>query len=135
MNKEGLNSKEKRLLKALSDRKPHGIKELKKLFLPEGRERCKTTYEKGWGDTEVDIQAQSFVRNALRALVSEGWCDGPHTDKSLARGTYRLTKNGLDRLRRVSKKSKSKSNGKSNGKSEKSVAAKKVEAPQQSVAA
>lgn len=137
MDKEGqLNPKEKRLLKALADRKPHGIRELKKLFLKEGRERCATTYEKGWGEHEINIQAQSYVRNALRGLIEAGWCDGPHTDKNLERGTYRLTKNGLDRLRRASKKS----NGKSNDKAEKKVEAKKVEAkktetPQQSAAA
>jgi hypothetical protein len=128
MNKDGLNQKEKRLLKALSDRKPHGIRELKKLFVTEGRERCKITYERGWGDAEVDAQAQSFVRNAMRALISEGWCDGPHTDKDLPRGTYRLTKNGLDRLRRASKK---------NGKPEKAkVKTEPAKAePQQNVAA
>lgn len=106
MDKDGtLNSKEQRLLRAFSDRQPKTIGDLKKLFMREAKERMTELYKKGsYTEVDVDQQAQSYVRNHLRGLLKSGWIDSKLTDKKLERGTYRLTKNGLDRLRRLKKK-------------------------------
>jgi len=88
MRIKGLNDKEQKCFNILKDGEPHTIAELKKPFLADGREHCKQVYEKGWGDREVDIQAQSFARNSLRRLVRDGWVE------KAAYGTYKMTANG-----------------------------------------
>lgn len=91
---EGFNPKEQKLLSALSDGEQHDIRELKKLFWEAAKERCKETYEKGWGESEIDSQAQSYVRNSIRRLIRDGWVEGPHMNENLPRGTYKLTTKG-----------------------------------------
>jgi hypothetical protein len=89
---KGFNSKEQKIYKLLSDGKPHNFAEMKKLFGRESRKQCSFTYNKGWGDKEVDIQAQSFARNSVRRLIRDGWAE------QCARGTYRLTATGKRRV-------------------------------------
>jgi len=89
---QDLNAKEKKLFKALSDGEQHSIRELKKLFAKEAREHCAKVYAKGWGDAEVDIQAQSFVRNSMRVLVEAGWV------KRVSRGVVQMREGARRRL-------------------------------------
>jgi len=95
MKIKGFNSKEQKLFNVLKDGKSHNIRELKKLFWQDAKEQCAEVYEKGWGEHEIDGQAQSYVRNSVRRLVRDGWVDGPHMKKSLARGTYQLSSKGV----------------------------------------
>jgi len=96
MKIKGFNDKEQKLYDVLKDGEQHDIRELKKLFVKDAKARCAVTYEKGWGDKEVDAQAQSFVRNSVRRLCRDGWVDGPHTKASLGRGTYQLSRKGKE---------------------------------------
>jgi hypothetical protein len=83
---KGFNEKEQKLFNKLSDGNPHNIAELKKIFWETAKKKCDEKYEKGWGDYETDIQAQSYVRNSIRRLVRDGWVS------QTGRGTYTLTK-------------------------------------------
>lgn len=91
---EGFNPKEQKILNALSDGAQHDIRELKKLFWDAAKEHCGEIYEKGWGEGEVNSQAQSYVRNSIRRLIRDGWVEGPHMNDNLPRGTYKLTQKG-----------------------------------------
>jgi len=88
MKIKGFNSKEQKCYDVLSDGEVHNIAEMKKKFAKDATERCKETYEKGWGEEEVDAMAQSMVRNSIRRLIRDGWAE-----KS-AYGTYKLTTTG-----------------------------------------
>lgn len=95
----GFNDREQRLFDVLSDGKYHTIADLKKLFVRISKTHLVEKYEE-WDESDQDPQAQSFVRNGLRRLVRDGWVDGPHTNDSLPRGTYVLSRTGKDRLKR-----------------------------------
>jgi hypothetical protein len=89
---EGFNTKEQKIFNRLLDGEPHDIRELKRLFKADAEARCKQTYDPGWGEHEVDAQAQSFVRNSIRRLVRDGWVE------QCARGTYRMSRTGKNRV-------------------------------------
>jgi hypothetical protein len=91
---EGFNAKEQKIFNKLLDGEDHDIRELKKLFWKDAQERCKVTYEAGWGEHEVNGQAQSYVRNSIRRLVRDGWV------KQTGRGTYRLSTKGKERVKK-----------------------------------
>ena len=95
---EGFSSKEQKILNALSNGEQHNIRELKKLFWEAAKAHCAEIYEKGWGEHEVNGQAQSYVRNSVRRLIRDGWVEGPHMNENLPRGTYKLTRSGRDRV-------------------------------------
>jgi len=95
----GFNDREQRLFDVLSDGKYHTIAELKKVFSRISKAHLEETYEQ-WDESDQDAQAQSFVRNGLRRLVRDGWVDGPHTNSSLPRGTYALSRTGKERIKR-----------------------------------
>lgn len=96
METKDYNQKELKVLDALADGKPHTIAELKKLFSDQARRRSK---ERGKKAVSNDLQAQSFVRNSLRAPVRDGLVDSKLTNKKLGRGTYQLTDKGKRYLR------------------------------------
>jgi hypothetical protein len=89
---QGFNSKEQKIFNRLLDGEPHNIRELKKLFWKDAESRCAETYEPGWGEKEIDAQAQSYVRNSIRRLVRDGWVE------QCSRGTYQLTKSGKKKV-------------------------------------
>lgn len=93
----GFSVKEQKLWDVLSDGKPHDIRELKALFIKEARARVKDTYENA-GLSEIDSQAQSFVRNSIRRLIRDKWVNGPAQDEELGRGTYQLSKAGKSKI-------------------------------------
>lgn len=82
-----LNPNESKLLRRFTDGKEHTIAEFKALFTKEAKKRLNAHYE-GWTAEDVDIMAQSYVRNALRKLVRLGLC------RQTDRGTYRATPKG-----------------------------------------
>jgi DNA-binding PadR family transcriptional regulator len=123
---EGFNNKEQKLFNVLKDGESHDIRELKKLFTADAKVRCATTYEKGWGEAEIDSQAQSFVRNSVRRLCRDGWVDGPHNKPKLGRGTYRLSAKGKEWVEKGV--SVTKSAGKDKPKKDKKAAKPKVKA-------
>ena len=86
----GFNPKEQALFDRLFDKEPHDISELKKIFWKEATKHCERIYEPGWAEREVNSQAQSFVRNSIRRLIRDGWVE------LCARGTYRMSKQGID---------------------------------------
>jgi len=86
---KGFNPKEQRLFDKLLDKEPYSNKQLKKLFLKDATKRCEEVWEEGWGEKEVDSQAQSYVRNSVRRLIRDGWVE------QSARGTYRMSKKGI----------------------------------------
>jgi hypothetical protein len=88
---QGFNPKEQKVYEMLADGEPHSFAEMKKLFAREARNHCPLVYNAGWGDHEVDVQAQSMARNSVRRLLRDGWAE------QCARGTYRLTRTGKTR--------------------------------------
>lgn len=89
---KGFNEKEQRIFNKMKDGEEHDFRALKKLFWEDAKARCKDTYEKGWGEAEIDAQAQSFARNSIRRLIRDGWV------KQIGRGTYKLTPTGKNRV-------------------------------------
>lgn len=86
-----LNPKEKRVVAALAaqeGRKPLTLSEL-----------ADASFSKG-----AKAKRNSWVRNCMRRLTRGGWAE--HAEEK-GDGTYRLTKNGKDRLRRLSLKATS----------------------------
>jgi hypothetical protein len=92
MKIQGFNAKEQRVFNRMRDGEPHDFAELKTLFREEAKVRCKETYKPGWGEFEIDTQAQSYARNSIRRLINDGWVE------QTGRGTYRLTKTGRNRV-------------------------------------
>lgn len=91
----GLNDKEQRLFNSLAGGKEKSIRDLKRVFQDDAKAFVKENYQKGtWDESDVDAQAQSFVRNSIRRLIRDGWVEGPAQNEKLARGTYRLSKQG-----------------------------------------
>jgi len=91
----GLNDKEQRLFNSLVGGKEKSIWDLKRVFQDDASAFIKENYQKGtWDESDVDAQAQSFVRNSIRRLIRDGWVEGPAQNEKLARGTYRLSKQG-----------------------------------------
>jgi len=91
----GLNDKEQRLFNSLVGGKEKSIRDLKRVFQDDAKAFVKQNYQKGtWDESDVDAQAQSFVRNSIRRLIRDGWVEGPAQNEKLARGTYRLSKQG-----------------------------------------
>jgi len=88
----GFNDKEQRVFSKLKNGEPHDFRELKSLFWEEAKIHCKKVYEPGWGEHEIDAQAQSFARNSIRKLIRDGWVT------QTGRGTYKLTKTGKARI-------------------------------------
>lgn len=89
---QGFNEKEQRIFNKMKDGEAHDFRELKKLFVDDAKARCKVTYEPGWGEAEIDSQAQSFARNSIRRLIRDGWVE------QSGRGTYKLTRTGKNRV-------------------------------------
>ncbi len=89
---KGFNNKEQRLFNAMADGELHDFRQLKKIFWQEAKEQCEVTYEKGWGEAEIDSQAQSFARNSIRRLIRDEWV------QQVSRGTYKLTRTGSQRV-------------------------------------
>jgi poly-D-alanine transfer protein DltD len=89
---KGFNDKEQRIFVRMKNGEPHDFAELKTLFWEEAKAHCRKTYQPGWGEDEVDVQAQSFARNSIRRLIRDGWVI------QSARGTYRLSKTGKIRI-------------------------------------
>lgn len=91
----GLNDKEQRLFNSLVGGKEKSIRDLKRVFQDDAKAFVKENYQKGtWDESDVDAQAQSFVRNSIRRLIRDGWVEGPAQNEKLARGTYCLSKQG-----------------------------------------
>jgi len=91
----GFNEREQKIYDSLKGGKEKSIAELKLLFMKDAEE----FFEKGkFDEKDVDAQAQSMVRNAVRRLIRDKWVEGPAQASSLARGTYRLSKSGKDKL-------------------------------------
>ena len=86
---DGFNPKEQKIFDLLYEGDPLTIKEMKKVFMIVARKRAPSIYHAGWGTKEVSDIAQSYVRNALRRLVDDGWVE------KCARGTYILSNKGL----------------------------------------
>ena len=89
---KGLNDKEQRLLNKFADGEPHDFREMKKLFWKDATDHCDIVYAKGWGDHEVNTQAQSYARNSIRRLIRDGWV------AQSGRGTYKITRAGSLRV-------------------------------------
>jgi hypothetical protein len=122
----GFNAKEQKVFNKFLDGEPHDIRELKRLFWKDAQVRCAATYNAGWGDHEVNGQAQSYVRNSIRRLIRDGWVE------QCARGTYKLTRAGKTRVQKgvdhteSIKKKKGGSKKKSESKPKKETKAKKT---------
>jgi len=99
---DGFNSKEQKVFNKLLDGEPHDIREMKRMFWRDAEAHCGETYEAGWGEKEIDAQAQSYVRNSIRRLIRDGWVE------QTARGTYRLSRTGKDRVKKGTSVTKSK---------------------------
>lgn len=90
----GFNDKEQKVFNKLKDGKSYDFRKLKELFWEEAKAHCRRVYEPGWGQYEIDSQAQSYARNSVRRLIRDGWVE------QVGRGTYRLTKTGKKRISR-----------------------------------
>jgi hypothetical protein len=97
MKISGFNEKEQKLFNKLKNGEEFTIRELKVVFVKDAEAHCREIYS-NWDESAVNIHAQSYVRNAMRRLVRDGWVDGPHTKDSLGRGTYRLSTVGRHRV-------------------------------------
>jgi hypothetical protein len=91
---DGFNAKEQKVFNKFLDGEPHDIRELKRLFWKDAQVRCAAVYNAGWGEHEVDGQAQSYVRNSIRRLIRDGWVE------QSARGTYKITRAGKARVQK-----------------------------------
>lgn len=91
----GFNEREQKVFNSLAGGKEKSIAELKLLFMKDAED----FFEKGkFDEKDVDAQAQSMVRNAVRRLIRDKWVEGPAQASSLGRGTYRLSKAGKDKV-------------------------------------
>ena len=119
---DGFNAKEQKIFNRLLDNEPHDIREMKKIFWKDAQAHCKEVFEKGsWGDHEVEAQSQSYVRNSIRRLIRDGWVE------QCARGTYRMSRTGKNRVEKGIDTTKSKTEsqrGKGGGRKTKSKKAK-----------
>jgi hypothetical protein len=94
---KGFNDKEQAIYELLAKdpSTPQSFADMKAMFGNQARAQLRK-YD---GDLhkdkkEVDAMAQSMARNGVRRLTRDGWAE------QCARGTYRLTRTGKDRLKK-----------------------------------
>lgn len=94
---QGFNKKEQAIynLLAKDPTTPRSFAEMKALFEDDAVEQLKK-YEGGLykDKKQIDAMMQSMGRNSVRRLIRDGWAE------QCARGTYRLTRAGKDRLKK-----------------------------------